>query len=201
MEFPEKLQQLRKQKGLTQEELAAALYVSRTAVSKWESGRGYPGIDSLKAIAEYFSVTVDALLSGDELLNIAQKDSHRNKNRICDLVFGLLDCGVALLLFLPFFGQTLNGEIREVSLISLTVISSYLRIGYFAVVIGSVLWGLTTLVLQTYQQPLWLQCKSIVSLGISVVGTLLFVVGSQPYAAALLLVFLVIKGAIRIRLR
>ena len=54
-EFYEKLQELRKQKGLTQEELAEALYVSRTAISKWESGRGYPNIDSLKGIASYFS--------------------------------------------------------------------------------------------------------------------------------------------------
>lgn len=38
MEFSEKLQTLRKQKGLTQEELAQALFVSRTAISKWESG-------------------------------------------------------------------------------------------------------------------------------------------------------------------
>ena len=38
MEFHEKLQALRRQKGLTQEELAAELFVSRTAVSKWESG-------------------------------------------------------------------------------------------------------------------------------------------------------------------
>ena len=44
MEFNEKLQELRKQRGLTQEELAERLYVSRTAISKWESGRGYPNI-------------------------------------------------------------------------------------------------------------------------------------------------------------
>lgn len=53
MEFHEKLQELRKQRGMTQEELATALYVSRTAVSKWESGRGYPSIDSLKAISVF----------------------------------------------------------------------------------------------------------------------------------------------------
>ena len=53
MEFNEKLQQLRKSRGLTQEELAEALYVSRTAISKWESGRGYPSIDSLKEISNY----------------------------------------------------------------------------------------------------------------------------------------------------
>ena len=62
MDFNEKIQLLRKQKGLTQEELADVLYVSRTAVSKWESGRGYPNIDSLKAIAKFFGVTVDELL-------------------------------------------------------------------------------------------------------------------------------------------
>ena len=73
MEFGEKLQQLRKSRGMTQEELAAALYVSRTAVSKWESGRGYPSIDSLKQISAYFSVTIDDLLSGEKLISIARQ--------------------------------------------------------------------------------------------------------------------------------
>ena len=66
MEFHEKLHSLRKQKGLTQEALAEALHVSRTAVSKWESGRGYPNIDSLKATAAFFGVTVDELLTENE---------------------------------------------------------------------------------------------------------------------------------------
>ena len=96
MEFNEKLQELRKQRGLTQEELAQSLYVSRTAISKWESGRGYPNIDSLKAIAKFFGVTIDELLSGDELLTIAEEDNKQKGKHLRDLVFGLLDCSVAM---------------------------------------------------------------------------------------------------------
>ena len=90
MEFNEKLQELRKQKGLTQEELSEKLYVSRTAISKWESGRGYPNIESLKAIAKFFSVTVDELLSTDEVLTIAEEDSKRKEKHFRDLMYGLL---------------------------------------------------------------------------------------------------------------
>ena len=75
MEFHEKLQELRKSRGLTQEELAEALFVSRTAISKWESGRGYPSIDSLKEISRYFSVSIDELLSGDQLVLLKKKTS------------------------------------------------------------------------------------------------------------------------------
>lgn len=81
MEFCEKLQELRKKRGLTQEELAEQLYVFRTAISKWESGRGYPSIDSLKAIAKYFSVSVDDLLSGDTVLAIAEEDRTQSEKR------------------------------------------------------------------------------------------------------------------------
>lgn len=63
MEFNEKLKELRSSRGLTQEELSEALFVSRTAISKWESGRGYPSIDSLREISDFFSVTIDELLT------------------------------------------------------------------------------------------------------------------------------------------
>ena len=71
MEFSEKLQLLRKQRGWTQEQLAEHIYVSRTAVSKWESGKGYPSIDSLKALAQVYEVTIDGLLSGEKLMAVA----------------------------------------------------------------------------------------------------------------------------------
>ena len=87
MEFHEKLQELRKKRGLTQEELAEALYVSRTAISKWESGRGYPSIDSLKEISNYYSVTIDDLLSGEKLLSIAEKENKTNLQNICNILY------------------------------------------------------------------------------------------------------------------
>ena len=62
MIFPEKLQILRKSKGMTQEDLASALNVSRQAVAKWESGQGYPDIGNLISISSMFNVTVDYLV-------------------------------------------------------------------------------------------------------------------------------------------
>ena len=193
MEFNEKLQELRKKKGLTQDEVAEALFVSRTAISKWESGRGYPNIDSLKAIAKFFGVTIDELLSGDELLTIAEEDTKQKENHFRDLVFGLLDSSVAMFFFLPFFGQKINTIIQEVSLLSLTEIALYLRIAYFTVVIGMVVFGISTLALQSCREAFWVKNKSKLSFLLNTIGTLIFIISSQPYAAAFLFIFLVIK--------
>lgn len=199
MEFHEKLQELRKNRGLTQEELAEVLCVSRTAISKWESGRGYPNIDSLKAIAKFFGVTIDELLSGDELLTIAEEDTRQKEKHFRDFVYGMLDCCVAMFFFLPFFGQTTEGILQEVSLLALDEISPYLSISYFVVVIGIVLSGLLTLGLQNCNGAFWVRHKSKISLALNTVGALLFIISSQPYAAAFLFVLLVIKAVILIK--
>ncbi len=193
MEFNKKIQELRKQKGLTQEELAEALYVSRTAISKWESGRGYPNIDSLKTISKFFGVTIDELLSGDELLIIAEEDTKQKETHFRDLVFGLLDISIAMFFFLPFFGQKVNGTIQAVSLLSLTEISSWLETAYFVVVIGMIGLGILTLALQNCNQVSWVRIKSKLSLAVNTIGVLIFIISSQPYAAAFVFLFLIIK--------
>ena len=201
MEFHETLQELRKQRGLTQEELAEALYVSRTAVSKWESGRGYPNLDSLKALAKFFSVTIDELLSGEEALAIAEEDHRQTNLQLCDQVFGLMDCSSILLLFLPLFGQKTGDMIQGVSLLSLTGIVPYLRVLYGVAVFSLFLTGLLTLVLQPCRRGCWLQSKRILSLALHTAATLLFMVSLQPYAAALLFMALIIKGVLLIKRR
>ena len=199
MEFHEKLQELRKQKGLTQEELAESLYVSRTAISKWESGRGYPNIDSLKAIAKFFSVTIDELLSGEKVLTIAEEDQKQKEAYLRDMVFGLLDLSAAIVFFVPFFGQKADSYVQAVSLLFLTEIAPYLKAAYFVMVIGMVVFGISTLVLQNYRGAFWVRSKRIISLLINTATALLFIISSQPYAAVFVFMFLVIKVVILIK--
>ena len=199
MEFNKKLQELRKQKGLTQEELATSLYVSRTAISKWESGRGYPNIESLKAIAKFFCVTVDELLSTDEVLTIAEEDSKRKEKHFRDLMYGLLDICIALLLFLPFFAEDADGIIQSVSLIALDGVQTYLKIAYLAVVIGTTVMGVLTLTLQNCQASIWVKSKTAISLILGALLVLLFMISSQPYAAVFAFVLLTIKALMLIK--
>ena len=199
MEFNEKLQELRKQKGLTQEELAEILFVSRTAVSKWESGRGMPSIESLKAISKFFAVTLDDLLSSEELLVIAEDDHKQKEMHIRDMIYGLLDCSMALLFLLPFFGQKANGAIQEVSLLALTEIQLYLKIFYLVIVIGMTALGVLTLALRNSNCAFWIQNKSKVSLLVNAIGVFLFIISQQPYAAVFAFAFLIIKALMLIK--
>ena len=201
MELGEKLQELRRQKGLTQEELAEILYVSRTAVSKWESGRGIPNIESLKSISKYFSVSIDELLSGEEILAAADEDLKQREKHLCDIVFGLLDCSMIIFLFLPFFGEKGGEIIKEVSLLSLSGISEYIKSAYFIIVFGIILTGILILVLQNCEFNFWTKNKHFVSLILSAAGTVCFMMTLQPYAAFFCFVFLAIKAIMLIKRR
>jgi transcriptional regulator with XRE-family HTH domain len=66
MEFGNKLKKLRMDEGMSQEELSRELSVSRQAVYKWESNRGYPDIDNLIRISDIFNVTIDELIRNDK---------------------------------------------------------------------------------------------------------------------------------------
>lgn len=79
MEFGDKLKKLRTDRGLSQEELAAKIFVTRTAVSKWETKNGYPSIDSLKLITNLFDVTLDELISDDDVESKRIIDDKRAK--------------------------------------------------------------------------------------------------------------------------
>ena len=68
MNFSEKLQKLRKEKKMSQEELAELLNVSRQSVSKWESGQSYPEINKLIILSDLFKVTLDDLIKDKNIV-------------------------------------------------------------------------------------------------------------------------------------
>ena len=68
MTFAEKLKELRKQNGISQEQLAEKIYVSRQAITKWESGNGIPDIENLISISNLFNESLDSLLSEEKSL-------------------------------------------------------------------------------------------------------------------------------------
>ena len=199
MEFHEKLQSLRREKGLTQEELAQALYVSRAAVSKWESGRGYPNIDSLKDLSRFFGVTIDEMLTGEEALQAAQEDHTQQTKRTREMILGLLDLSAALLFFLPLFGQKAGGAVESVLLLRLTGVQPWLKAAYFAWTGGMTLCGILLLALRSRRPVWWERSGEKLSFLLHTVTALLFILSRQPYAAALLFIFLIIKVLLLIR--
>ena len=115
------------------------------------------------------------------------------------MIFGLLDCGIALLLFLPFFGQKADGIIREVSLLVLSDIQPYLKAAYIAFVGIIVVLGIMTLALQNCHQRVWTHSKSVLSMAVSTVGVCLFIISQQPYAAVFVFAFLIVKALMLIK--
>ena len=191
MEFHEKLQDLRKNKGMTQEELAETLYVSRTAISKWESGRGYPSLDSLKEISKFFSISIDDLLSCDTLLSIAEKDNKYRIQRTCNLIFGITDLFTFVLIVLPLYPQIVQKYVYAVNLITYTTnTSQYI---YWVIYIALMILGGTNIFLLKYRPERKCNVISDISIGLNILALILLVISRQAYASVIMIVMLVIK--------
>ena len=193
VEFSEKLQELRKAKSLTQEELAEALYVSRTAVSKWESGRGYPSIDSLKGLSRFFSVSIDELICPDEIIEAAADEKRAFADRYRSLICGALDVLLAVLLFIPAFGNGADST-ATVALFELTGVSPWLKPTFAALVCAIVLEGAACLVVAKLDRQAWARRLLVVGTALSVVAVMVFIVSRQPYAEIICFALLAIKA-------
>lgn len=155
MEFNEKLQQLRTGKNLTQEQLAEQLYVSRTAISKWESGKGYPNIESLKCISKFFSVTIDELLSGEELITLAETENRSNLKKIYSFIYGILDMMAVTFILLPLYGNLVDGYIYSVNLLSFTDTTPIYLAIYWIVFIVLIALGIAKLMCVCFEKESW----------------------------------------------
>ena len=193
MEFHEKLQQLRKKQNMTQEQLAEHLYVSRTAVSKWESGRGYPNLESLKSLSKLFSVSIDELLSNEELIELAETANRANIKRVSGLVFGVLDLITIVFLFMPFFGQDDGTLIRSVTLFSYTGVSDLLHLFYVLSLVLICVFGVFEVVVELTRGEMEHRFLKPCSIALYAVAILLFAFSRQPYITVFLFLLFMVK--------
>ena len=196
MEFGEKLQELRKSRGLTQEELAEALFVSRTAVSKWESGRGYPSIDSLKEIARFFSVSIDDLLSGEKLVSIAEEENRSNLRAVCDLLLGITDLMTVSLVLLPLYPNLSDGYIASVNLFAYTQTAPWTRWVCWALYAALIVVGGVKVLLSRRKIEKGQKTLTEASLVLSILTVLFLAMTRQTYAVVMAFLLLLVKGAL-----
>ena len=199
MDFNEKLQELRKNRGMTQEELAEVLYVSRTTISKWESGRGYPSIDSLKDISKFFSVSIDDLLSGEKLLSIAEKENKSNIRNMCDLLFGIVDLCSFILIILPLYPNTIDGFVYSVNLLNYTQTTGLNKAICWIMFALLVVLGIIKVLLTKMNVEKGNKLLMEVSIIISILTVLFLVVTREVYAVVVVFLLLIIKGVIFLR--
>lgn len=193
MEFNEKLQQLRTGKNLTQEQLAEQLYVSRTAISKWESGKGYPNIESLKCISKFFSVTIDELLSGEELITLAETENRSNVKRIYNIISGIIDVLAVAFIVLPIYGKSQGDQFYHVNLLSNTPMPN-INIGlHWAVYLFIIGLGLARLAFIYFDKVSLYSIISKVSIATGAIAICLFAAAREPYATILLFLFFAVK--------
>lgn len=118
MEFGEKIRQAREAKGMTQQSLADRLFVTRQAVSRWECGARYPDLLTAKCISDILEVSMDDLLSGDELKTYSEKQPIMESGRagkIQAMLYAMLSVLVFLNLAQGLIAVIMNAAANEPS--------------------------------------------------------------------------------------
>lgn len=199
MEFNEKLQYFRKKSNLTQEELAEKLFVSRTAISKWESGRGMPSISSLKAISEVFNVSIDELLSSEEIIEVAEKEKKENMKSFKNIIFGIIDLMSIIFLFIPLFGKEIDGYIYLVTIFSTNPVMPINKYIYLIIIGVTILYGVAELIMSKFENKSVDKINSIISLGLTSIAIIVFIATSEPYIAFIEFWIFLIKVVVYIK--
>ena len=188
MDFGEKLKALRTERGLTQEQLAARLYVSRTAVSKWETGGGSPNLDSLQAVARLFDVSVDDLLSADDLIVLARDERRSTARSSGMLSFGLLDVLAVVFAFIPLYGVDDGSFVRMANLAdygaSVDFGASFAVMA--AAVVSLMFVGAVEILLAAAGSRRAARIVALVGFAVQALAVVLFASTMQPYATTLL---------------
>ena len=202
MDFGEKLKALRTERGLTQEQLAARLYVSRTAVSKWETGGGSPNLDSLQAVARLFDVSVDDLLSADDLIVLARDERRSTARSSGMLSFGLLDVLAVVFAFIPLYGVDDGSFVRMANLADYGASVDFgASVAVMAAAGVSLMFvGAVEILLAAAGSRRAARIVALVGFAVQALAVVLFASTMQPYATTLMFALLLAKVVVGYRI-
>ncbi len=201
-EFGEKLKILRAKNNMTQEQLAEKLFVSRVTVSKWESGRGLPNIESLKLLADIMEVSVDELLCGSEIVCVAEKQILQTGENFRRFFIALTDILCVLLLFLPLYTDFSDGIFRQAVIYNLRTANVLTKAGHYFFDILISTFGLFELALQNIQagkksqaatKKQFFSAQTILSVLITLAALIWNIITRQMYAGIFLVFMLALK--------
>lgn len=116
MEFKEKLKQLRTEKGISQQTLADAIHISRSAVAKWENGLGYPSTDSLELLIAYFGVSESYFNTEEPEVIIVTKNRNIQHLKTVIISIIIIVCIVAIWLGIGWIGSTSENNLIGLSI-------------------------------------------------------------------------------------
>ena len=190
MELSKKIKQIRNDNKLTQEQFAEKMLVSRTAVSKWENGTCYPSIDSLKYMSLIFNISLDKLLSSEEILEIAKTENQSNISKYNSLLFCLLDIVRIIFIFLPLYSYKTNDFIYSVSLLNSNDLGSTLKIIFVLIFIIFLVLGIVELIFNFKGNN---RLINRMSMFLDIISIFVLLFTKQPYVIALMFVIFIIK--------
>lgn len=169
------------------------IFVSRTAVSKWENGRGMPGMDSLKMIAKVFGVSLDELLRAEELITVAEGENRRNIDRFALQTDALFGISALLSLFFPLYKVEAEGIFYSVALYNFTGSFALL---YWALPLVMALCGIIQILLCAGEGERPGTIFSKTGFVFNIAAVFLLIIGGQPYPAVFFFTLLLIRGAV-----
>jgi len=133
MNFSYNLQKIRKEKGLSQEQLAEKLDVSRQSVSKWESGAAYPELEKIMLISDIFGCSMDSLIKGEYKIDKSGEDVLKAHKKFAFMIAsGVFLCIFAVSVLILISGLTSESSVIGISfflLITLVAVSLFVYNG------------------------------------------------------------------------
>lgn len=186
-EFGENLKRVREEKGITQQTLADYLYVTRQAVSRWEGGSRYPDIMTAKKMAQYLGVTLDELLSDDDMKLYAERSSimESQVSKRVQLILLTIACMSAFLCSVLYISNYFMDDY-----VSYESKGEMIKSILFTIILGYGIWG----AVQDKLTPKIMAVVSFVFLGTAILTGIDCICFSAGEDAALKTVFLGLTG-------